>query len=574
MMLDHFREIWLVDFEFYQPPGERPTPLCMVGREFRSGRLVRLWQDQLREMPQPPFSTRPDNLYVAYYASAELSCHLALGWPMPARILDLCAEFRCITSGLYTPTGKSLLGALTYYGLGGIDATEKDSMRDLAMRGGSYTADEQVALLDYCQSDVDALARLLPVMLPRLDVKRALVRGRYMAAVAKMEWLGVPIDAPTLKLLRDSWESIQDRLIARIDRRYGVFDGRTFKKNRWAAWLAQNNIAWPRLESGSLALDEQTFKEMARAYPAVAPIKELRISLSQLRLHELSVGADSRNRCLLSAFASKTGRNQPSTSKFIFGPAAWLRSLIKPTEGMAIAYVDYEQQEFAIAAALSGDAAMQNAYLTGDPYLEFAKQAGAVPPEATKETHKGERERFKVCALAVQYGMGAESLAMKLGDCTARGRELLRLHRETYPCYWKWSDAIADYAVLKGKLQAVFGWSVHVTDNANARSLRNFPLQANGGEMLRIACCLLSERGIRLCAPVHDAVLIESPIEQIDETVIACQCAMREASELVLSGFSLRTDAKIVRFPDRYSDKRGDQMWNTVQEIIGGEGVC
>ena len=46
---------------------------------------------------------------------------------------------------------------------------------------------------------------------------------------------------------------------------------------------------------------------------------------------------------------------------------------------MAVAYVDREQQEFAIAASLSGDAAMQAAYLTGDPYLAFAKQAGAVP---------------------------------------------------------------------------------------------------------------------------------------------------------------------------------------------------
>jgi DNA polymerase I-like protein with 3'-5' exonuclease and polymerase domains len=300
----------------------------------------------------------------------------------------------------------------------------------------------------------------------------------------------------------------------------------------------------------------------------------LRTSLSQLRLNELAVGADGRNRCLLSAFASKTGRNQPSNSKFIFGPSAWLRSLIKPAEGMAIAYVDYEQQEFGIAAALSGDAEMCTAYLSGDPYLAFAKQAGVVPTDATKESHKEERERFKVCALAVQYGMGAESLAMKLDDCTARGRELLRLHRETFPRYWAWSDAIRDYAVLKGKLQAVFGWSVRITDDANARSLRNFPLQANGGEMLRIACCLLTERGIRLCAPVHDAVLIEASSPEIDDAVADCQRAMREASELVLAGFSLRTEAKVVRFPDRYMDKRGETMWNTVQELIGGRLVC
>ena len=80
-----------------------------------------------------------------------------------------------------------------------------------------------------------------------------------------------------------------------------------------------------------------------------------------------------------SAFRSRTGRNQPSNSKFIFGPSVWLRGLIKPPPGHGVAYVDWRQQEFGIAAALSGDAAMQAAYLSGDPYLAFAKQAGAVP---------------------------------------------------------------------------------------------------------------------------------------------------------------------------------------------------
>ncbi len=88
-----FREVWCADFEFHAPPGERPAPLCVVARELRSGRLVRVW---LGDDPPaaPPYPTGPDALFVAYYASAELGCHLALGWPLPARVLDLYAEFR------------------------------------------------------------------------------------------------------------------------------------------------------------------------------------------------------------------------------------------------------------------------------------------------------------------------------------------------------------------------------------------------------------------------------------------------------------------------------------------------
>jgi DNA polymerase I-like protein with 3'-5' exonuclease and polymerase domains len=155
-----------------------------------------------------------------------------------------------------------------------------------------------------------------------------------------------------------------------------------------------------------------------------------------------------------------------------------------------------------------------------------------------------------------------------LNESPARGRELIQLHHETYPRYWAWSDAIRDYAILKGELRATFGWTVHVTADANPRSLRNFPLQSNGGEMLRIACSLATERGIRVCAPVHDALLIEAPAAGIDDAVLECQRAMQEASEIVLSGFPLRTETKIVRSPERYMDPRGERMWEVVWSLI------
>ena len=568
MSLTQFREIWLVDFEFHQPDGERPEPLCMVAIEWRSGRCIRLWRTSLVRRSQSPFPVGPDTLLVAYLASAELSCFLALGWPVPMRILDLYVEFRCLTCGLEVPCGNTLLGALAYYGLDAIEAADKEAMRALAQHGGPYTNEEINDLLDYCATDVEALRRLLPSMLPKIDVPCALLRGRYMTAVARMERTGVPIDTSTLTKLKDNWRCIQDRLIAEIDRDFGVYEGRTFKTERFGRWLAQNGIPWPRLESGTLDLSDSTFRDQAKAYPAIGPLRELRHSLSQLRLNELRVGADGRNRCMLSPFVSKTGRNQPSNSRFIFGPSAWLRGLIKPSPSTALAYIDFEQQEFAIAAALSRDAAMMDAYASGDPYLTFAKQAKAVSADATKKTHRVERELFKTCALAVQYGMGAQSLAQRIGQPEAYARELLRLHRETYPDYWRWSDAAVNHAMLYGWLSTVFGWTVHVGPVVNPRSLANFPMQANGAEMLRLACCLATENGISVCAPVHDALLVEGPIDEIDTIVFRAQDYMREASEIILAGFEVRTDAKVVRHPDRYLDSRGERMWETVMQVV------
>ena len=211
---------------------------------------------------------------------------------------------------------------------------------------------------------------------------------------------------------------------------------------------------------------------------------------------------------------------------------------------------------------------MRDAYLSGDPYLEFAKQAGAVPDGATKQSHKAEREQFKACVLAVQYGMGAEALAQRINQPVLRARELLRLHRETYHVFWRWSDAAVDYAMLHGRLHTVFGWQVHTGQQPNPRFLQNFPMQANGAEMLRLACCLITEAGINVCAPVHDALLIEAPIEAIEAAVAQVQELMAVASEIVLGGFRLRSDAAIVRYPERYMDERGTRMWNTVTQIL------
>jgi DNA polymerase I len=565
-LLDAFREVWAVDFEFQSRPGERPVPVCLVAFELRTGHRLRLWRDDFGALP--PYSIRADSLFIAYYASAELGCHCSLGWPMPARVLDLFVEFRSLTNGRDTPAGNSLLGALTYYGLDNIGAAEKEEMRELILRGDPWTRNEQRAILDYCESDVRALARLLPRMLPQIDLPRALYRGRYMAAAALMEFTGTPIDTELLARLRANWTSIQDCLIAVIDADYHIYDGRTFKLDRFEKWLVAQQISWPLLESGQLDLSRSTFRDMAKIHPAIEPLHELRHALSELRLNELAVGQDGYNRCMLSAFRSKTSRNQPSNTKYIFGPSVWLRSLIKPPPGLGIAYLDWVQQEFGIAAALSGDSNMIEAYLSGDCYLAFAKQANAVPEDATKETHGPVRDQFKQCVLGVQYGIGDTALAVRIGQLPIFARHLLDLHHELYRQFWRWSDNTLDHAMLCGWQSTVFGWRNWIFPSPNPRSVRNFHMQANGAEMLRLACCLGTENGIRICAPVHDAVLITSPIPQLETDIAAMRNYMEQASSVVLAGFKLATESKTFLYPDRYTDRRGEKMFTKVVSLL------
>ena len=124
--------------------------------------------------------------------------------------------------------------------------------------------------------------------------------------------------------------------------------------------------------------------------------------------------------------------------------------------------------------------------------------------------------------------------------------------------------------MLLNRLHTVFGWTVRIGSDANPRSLRNFPCQANGAEMLRLACCLALERGVSVLAPIHDALLVEGLEWEIEDAVAETQEAMAEASAVILDGFRLRSDAKIVRWPDRYMDDRGREFWGRVMALLPG----
>lgn len=565
------RDCITLDFEFRPIGGREGNPtevICMVAHEIRTGKYHRLFQEDLYKLKVPPFPVDETDIVVAYFASAEMACFKALGWPMPKNVLDLYAEFRNKTNGLpYLPGGRSLIGAMKFFGLDSIAVEHKEEMRTLALRGGPYSDHERIALLDYCQSDVDALLPLLSTMLPGVDLPRALLRGHYNIAVAAMETYGTPIDMKTYTDLCQLWGKIKGELILVVDTEYGVYQDGVFKSELFEKYLARKTIPWPRTATGKLKLDEDTFKEMSKAYPSLLPLRNLRDCLAKLRLSDLYVGADGRNRCLLSQFSSITGRNQPSTTKFIFGLSKWLRGLIQPRSGMAVAYIDWSQQEFGIAAALSQDANMLAAYLSGDPYLAFAKQSGAVPQSATKHSHPDVRDQYKQCVLATQYGMGAESLAERLGEPELRARQLLDMHKKVYRTFWAWSDNLYNATVAFNRVATLFGWQLHVQPDLNPRSLRNFPMQANAAEMLRIACILIHEKGINICAPVHDAILIESKEEDIESDIQIAQACMREASRILLNGFELSSEVEIFKHPQRFLNPSSEEFWNQVMTI-------
>ena len=290
-----FRRVWCVDFEFRTPDGEPPVPVCLVAKEVFTGQVHRLWRDDLLTMRSLPFDTGPQTVVVSYHAPAEMGCLLERGWPLPENVIDLFAEHRVETNGVHLPMGNGLISALAIRGLchHTSDAEKKDTV-DLILRQSTYTAAEQKRILDYGETDVDALANLFCVMAPKLDWPRALLRGRYGRAVARMERNGIPIDHKMYRLFVHERERLLRSIIEVVDRQYGVYEDLTFKTARFEQRLQEWGMPWSRTETGRLKLDDDTFKRQAALFPFLEPLRELRQSISALRGSDLRIGTDGR----------------------------------------------------------------------------------------------------------------------------------------------------------------------------------------------------------------------------------------------------------------------------------------
>jgi hypothetical protein len=113
-------------------------------------------------------------------------------------------------------------------------------------------------------------------------------------------------------------------------------------------------------------------------------------------------------------------------------------------------------------------------------------------------------------------------------------------------------------------LRTVYGWGVTLQSDINPRSVRNFPMQATAAEILRVACILLHYNGVRLCAPVHDAILLEAEDASIEDHAALAQRCMVQASKVVLDGFELSSDIQILSYPQRFLKKDDEPFWSQV----------
>ena len=403
------RRVVFVDSEFdaKKGRGERPgSPVCICAVEIDQHGFETEHRLAAPYPERPPWDHGDDDpfLTVGFALSAEAGSFLNVGFPFPVPAIDLYAEYMVLHNTEMSrgedskQPGPSLIEACRRYRVAGMDKAIKDDMRALAYTKTNHTPEEIALLQDYCIEDTRMTMRLFNAMRSRIDLLRAPIRGAFMMEIEHTRWHGIPIDVPTYRLAEQHAPAVVARMRADLNRKLGaeVYYQGVFKRQTMFQVMRHNNIPIPvDPKTGKYSCATKLIKSMIETYPILKEYYEDKRMIDALKHLKLEIGADGRNRFWLNPFGTKTGRNNPSTNRALFGLPHTMRSFMKPKPGMAIAQVDYGSQEIGIAAAYSRDPVLMADYLSGDPYRQFAAAALGVlnPTEQQRQVYKACSER-------------------------------------------------------------------------------------------------------------------------------------------------------------------------------------
>lgn len=475
------------------------------------------------------------------------------------------------------------LGAACFKLLGiKIDTAFKTKMRDLIISApDEFTKEEQEEIMEYCEEDT---AHLYPMFFKMIEEYKKLlgtaydqkqlskdmkIRAEFACHTAIIEDRGYPIDIDKTQNFTAQVDKIlfscQQDIIAqfpdnspfyKFKRKEGLF---TLNKkavqeeiNKWVK--TQKKTRWLLTDKKELSLSLGAFTahfNYTHNYPRghyfaqIIRYLKLKQNLNGFTGKKNNfwdyVGSDGRVRPYLGIYTAQSSRSQPKATGFIPLKSAWFRSLISPKKGRCIISIDWASQEYIIAALLSGDKNMIKAYETGDIYIAFLVDCKAVPPNATKKTHKKERVMAKPIILGQQYDLTEIGLAKQLTETTGikhtpeMALKWITKHKKSYSTMWTWKSKIQRYYKLKKNLRLPDGWHLW-GDNSNFRSVGNVPVQGMAACMMRKATSLAHESGLEVLYQLHDAVYCECDIEDGKKHLKLLAEAMDQAFRFYFQG--------------------------------------
>jgi DNA polymerase-1 len=414
---------------------------------------------------------------------------------------------------------------------------------------------------DYACEDADIALQLAGLFEPELkrlhlDTLFRTIEMPLLEVLADMEWYGIRIDEAFFGVL-------QKRLVkelGRLEQEIYEAAGTTFNINsnpqlREILFTRLNLPVLKKTKTGA-STDASVLEELAtQGHHLPMLLMEYR-QLEKLRstyVEALPVILNPDTGRLHTSFnqtIAATGRlasSDPNLQNIPIRTAegAEIRRGFVPADGFVFVSADYSQIELRILAHYSEDPAFVQAFREGvDIHRQTAGIIFGVPSdEVTKEM----RGRAKTVNFAVIYGIGAFSLAQKLGVTNAEAKDFIERYFERFPGVRRYLDEQIEIARQRGYVETLTGRRRYIPEitsrNFNIRSFgeraaTNAPIQGTAADLIKMAMIDIdreirtTDSAARMLLQVHDELLFETPKGEADATLEMLREKMEGAAEL------------------------------------------
>lgn len=353
-----------------------------------------------------------------------------------------------------------------------------------------------------------------------------------------------------------------------------------------AGAFAKDSDYLKELDDGGLIHDIRKHKDSIKALKSISPEDDGTYKIDRF------IGCDFKQRPNFNPYGTKTGRNAPSATSFLFLMSKWMRLLVNPRKGRYICDLDAHSEEVAIAAALYNDDNKREVYRSADVYMKYAQLAGAYPkdkPILTEDERESEkwfkeegwnqvRKIYKGGFLGMQFGMGGASLERRV--------RLSLPEEKRDEIFEGWGDSFVDsyrslfsnetecvtkvrqaYSNQKKGVMLQDGWRLG-PDDPNILSVSNFPVQGTGSVILRRCCELCDAEGIQIYATLHDAISFTGKLENMEREIdTARECFRRAAEDILGENLMVIGNPEIIKHDENWiHDPSVPGTWNSMAE--------
>ena len=413
----------------------------------------------------------------------------------------------------------------------------------------------------YAAEDADVTFQLYQIFAPQLKKENLedlfyKVEMPLMEVLAKMELEGVSLDEAWLKQesidLENDLKQLETKIFELCGEEFNMNSPRQLGEILFEKM--QLDPKAKKTKTGQYATSEDILQKLVSKHEIIPHILEYRTyqKLKSTYVDALPAQIDKDDHRVHTNFSqttAATGRLASVNPNLQNIPIRTLRGqqirgAFVAAEGKKIISADYSQIELRLIAEISDETNMIQAFQNGeDIHASTASKLFGIPLE---EVTKTQRSQAKTVNFGIVYGQSAFALAEQTGLSRSEAKQMIDAYYETYPKLKEWMTEQVHKAREIGYVVTVLGRKRHLKDiNSNnfvvrghaERNAVNAPIQGSAADIIKIAMInidrKLDEENLetKMLLQVHDELLFESPVEEVQTATELIRTQMESAFE-------------------------------------------